>query len=168
MPRPEELARSAKAKVLLREREPIVRARHRLEARRSLRVPDEDAVTAQLPAPDAAAQLVQLRQTEAFRTKHEHHRSVRHVDADLDHGGGNEGLQLTRGEAPHDLLAAVRRYPAVEQRDGNAAQRARGEVLVRALGRGDLLVLGFLDARAHDERLLAGIEVLLQPRPDAV
>ena len=45
-------------------------------------------------AADAAAQLVKLRQAEAFGVLDHHDRRRWHVYADLDHGGGDEKLIL--------------------------------------------------------------------------
>ena len=45
-------------------------------------------------AADASAQLVQLGQAEALGVLDHHHGGVRHVDADFDHGGRNQNIQL--------------------------------------------------------------------------
>ena len=50
-------------------------------------------------APDAAAQLVQLEQPEPVGVLDDHHRRVRDVDADLDHGRGDEHVELAGAEA---------------------------------------------------------------------
>ena len=44
------------------------------------------------PAPDAAAQLVQLRQAEALGMLDHHQRGVRHIDTDFDHGSGHQNM----------------------------------------------------------------------------
>jgi hypothetical protein len=45
-------------------------------------------------APDAPAQLVKLRQTEAFGVFDNHQRSVRHVNADFDDGRRNQNIRF--------------------------------------------------------------------------
>src|SRR5437773_4663599 len=50
---------------------------------------------------DAAAQLMELRETEAFSTLDHHERGVGHVDADFDHRGTDEKLDLAGNEALH-------------------------------------------------------------------
>ncbi len=57
---------------------------------------------------DAAAQLVQLRDAEPVGVHDHHHRRLRHVDADLDHGRRDEHVEPARGvrvgEPPHGVL----------------------------------------------------------------
>jgi hypothetical protein len=52
-------------------------------------------------APDAAAQLVQLREAEALGVLDHHDRRVGHVDADFDHGGRDEDLRSPLLERLH-------------------------------------------------------------------
>ena len=59
------------------------------------------------PAADPAAQLVQLRQAEALRVLDEHDAGVRHVDPHLDHGGGDQDVQLPGCEGLHGHVAVV-------------------------------------------------------------
>ena len=47
---------------------------------------------------DAAAQLMQLRQAEALGVLDDHHRRIRHVDADLHDRGRDENLELAGGK----------------------------------------------------------------------
>ena len=58
----------------------------------------QDAVRLVRPAADAAAQLVQLRQTEPLRVLDQHDGSVRHVDADFDDRGRDEHVELAARE----------------------------------------------------------------------
>ena len=51
-----------------------------------------------------AAQLMQLRETEAVRVLDDHHRRPRNVDADLDDGRRHEDLHLARAKRRHDLV----------------------------------------------------------------
>ncbi len=54
------------------------------------------------PAPDAAAQLVQLRQAHALGVLDDHQRRVRHVDTDLDDRRRDEQIELGGLERAHD------------------------------------------------------------------
>ena len=66
-------------------------------------------------AADAAAQLVQLREAEAIGVLDDHHRRVRHVDADLDHGRRDEHVDLAAPERVHHRFLLARRQLAVQQ-----------------------------------------------------
>ena len=96
----DERAAAADLEVLLGELEAVRRRHHRLEplaralGQLLLRPRDEQAVRLLAPAPDAAAQLVQLREAEAVGLLDDHDRRVRDVDADLDHGRGDEDVEL--------------------------------------------------------------------------
>src|SRR2546423_1440857 len=68
------------------------------------RVGQEDAEALVHAAPDAAAQLVQLREPEAVGLLDHHEHGVRHVDADLDDGRGDEHVELAGAEGAHGLL----------------------------------------------------------------
>ena len=59
-----------------------------------LRPRDEQAVRLLRPAPDAAAQLVKLREAEAVGLLDDHHGRVRDVHADLDHRRRDEDVEL--------------------------------------------------------------------------
>src|SRR6185503_10289501 len=64
---------------------------------------EQDADALARAAPDAAAQLMQLRQSEALRTFDHHQRGVGHVDPDLDDRGANQELHPVVLEGLHDL-----------------------------------------------------------------
>ena len=59
--------------------------------------------------PDTAAQLMELRQAEALGALDDHPARVGDVDADLDHGRGDQDLDRPGGELLHDPLALHRR-----------------------------------------------------------
>ena len=80
-------------------------------------------------AADAAAQLMQLRQPEPFGVLDDHDGGVRHVDADLDHGGRDEDVHLPCGERPHDAVLLLRAQPAVQQREPVLREHLGGEVV---------------------------------------
>ena len=81
-----------------------------------------------LAAADAAAQLVELRQAEALRVLDDDHRRVRHVDADLDHGGRHQHVELAGLEAAHDGVLLVGLHPAVDEVEAQAGERAGREL----------------------------------------
>ena len=106
------------------------------------------------PAPDAPAQLVQLRQPEALGVLDHHQGGVRHVHAHFDDRGGHQQLHAAGGERLHGLRFLRRRQAAVQQADAQAlqfpAQRAEG-----IEGGLQVAVLRLLDHRADPVGLLA-------------
>ena len=82
-----------------------------------LRAGDEQAVRLLRPAPDATAQLVELREAEAVGLLHDHDRRVRDVDADLDHRRRDEHVDLARLERRHDRAALGGLEAAVQAAD---------------------------------------------------
>jgi hypothetical protein len=113
-----------------------------------------------LAAPDAPAQLVQLRDPVALGVLDEHHRRVGDVDADLDHGGGDEHVGGARREGRHRLLLLARALLPVQEHDAEVAQLGRPEALELGGGGARLQCLGLLDERADDERLAARAQLL--------
>ena len=118
-----------------------------------------------LAAPDATAQLVELREAEALGVLDHHQGRVRHVDADLDHGRRDQHLRLgprakraiararsPRVEAPVHEVDAARREAPREPLDSLASRRA---------GRSSR----FLDERVDDVDLLAARQGLVHVAP---
>ncbi len=68
-------------------------------------------------ASDPAAQLVQLRQAEAFGVLDDHDAGLGHVDADLHHGGGHQQADRAGGEGGQGGVAHLRRLLAMGQAD---------------------------------------------------
>ena len=99
LPRAEQLTLAADLEVPFGELEAVGRLHHRLETvvgdvgELLLRARDEQAVRLLRPAPDAAAELVELGEAEAVGLLHDHDRRVRDVDADLDHRRGDEHIE---------------------------------------------------------------------------
>jgi hypothetical protein len=58
---------------------------------------------------------MELREPETLGVLDDHERRVRHVDADLDHGGRNEQLDAAGLEVLHDACLFGGREPAVHQ-----------------------------------------------------
>ena len=77
-----------------------------------------------------AAQLVQLRKTEALGMLDHHQRCVGHVDTDLDDGGRNQHIDLAGGEERHRLRLVGRGHAAMQQADAALGQRG-AQALVR-------------------------------------
>ena len=111
-------------------------------------------------APDAAAELVQLGQTEAVCAVDHHHRGVGHVDANFDHGGGHQQVQLAIAEPAHHLVLLPARQPPVEQPEAEIGKHLVGQALVLLGGSARVQVFRLLHQRADDERLAAGFHLL--------
>ena len=125
-----------------------------------LRRLEQEAVRLVAAAPDAAAQLVQLREAEAVGVLDHHRRRVRDVDADLDHRRGDEHVHLGGGERAHRRRALRRLLAPVHEPDGEGRQ-GLDELGVQLLGGARLHRLGALDERAHDVGLAPVLEPLL-------
>ena len=65
---------------------------------------DEPAARRVLATPDPTAELVELGDPEAVGVEHHHDRGVRHVDADLDDGRGDEDVEPPDAEQIHRHL----------------------------------------------------------------
>ena len=141
-----------------------------------------------LAAADPAAQLVQLADAEPVGVHHDHDGGVGDVDADLDHGGRDEHVDLAGGEGPHHGVLLLRRSA------GRAAPRAGGRRAARcgasrrrrgppaAARRSSPSPVGapstssgsssapvvVADPRADDVGLAAGRDLLADPLPGAV
>ena len=108
--RAEEFAGAADLQVAPRDLEAVGGLAHRHQAllgdlaERALIQQQADA--GRRAAAHAPAQLVQLRQAEALGVLDHHQRGVRHVDADLDHGGGHQHVHLACREGVHDRPAS--------------------------------------------------------------
>jgi hypothetical protein len=76
-------------------------------------------------APDPAAQLVQLGKAEALGVLDHHQAGVGHIDADLDHRGRHQHLDLVAQRRPPSRRPSRRLEPAVHQADLQVGQRRR-------------------------------------------
>ena len=117
--RAQEFARSADHEVLARDLEPVGVLEDHLEAQLrdfAQRLLEQQHAGALCRAPpDAAAQLVQLREAEALRVLDHHDRRVGHVDADFDDGGRDQHVHVPGDERRHRRRLLVRLHPAVQQ-----------------------------------------------------
>ena len=68
-------------------------------------------------AADAAAELVELGEPEPVGALDDHHRRLRHVDADLDDGRADEHVELAVAEPGHLGVAVGGLHPAVDHPD---------------------------------------------------
>lgn len=78
---------------------------------------EEEAVGFVGASTDAAAELVELGEAEAFGAFDEHDCGVGDIDADFDDGGGDEEVGFVGGEVAHDLFFFVFFEFAVEEGD---------------------------------------------------
>src|SRR5712691_12163255 len=90
----EHVAFAAQPEVFLGDAEPVLALAHdgepRLGGVAERRLVEQQAGRMLGAAPDAAAQLMELGEPEPLGVLDHHHRRLRHVDADLDHGGGDK------------------------------------------------------------------------------
>ena len=112
---------------------------------------------------------MELGEAEALGVFDEHERGVRHVDADLDDGGGNENIDLMRGKGAHDGILLLRFHLAVDGGDAKVGEdlflqrfRVGGDGLALV---GELVV--FSDHGADDVGLAAIGDELAQEGVDA-
>ena len=117
-------------------------------------------------AADASAELVELREAEAFGVFDDHDGGVGDVDADFDDRGGDEDLRFVFAEALHDVVFFFAGEAAVEEADFQFGEDFFGEALV-FVHRGFQFELRFFDHRIDDVGLMAGGDFAAQKFPDA-
>ena len=172
----------AQAQVGLGKLETVGRVREGLQAR-SARVREfvamhGDAQRGQGGASDAPAQLMKLGKAELLGVEDNHEGRLRHVDANLDDGCGDEEGCAPGGEILHDLRLDGRGRASRQLMDGDAGQggvgaQVRGDLLDRGEGACALLlgvgdVVRGVDARAHDVDATPLGDLLRGPRPRAL
>ena len=120
----EELAGAALAEIGLGDLEAVGGLGHDLEPLGGLlaaTVGDQDAEAVLAAAANAPAELVELGGAEAVGVLDDHDRRVGHVHADLDHGGGDDGVELSGDEGLDGLLLLGRFERAVQEAEVEAA-----------------------------------------------
>ena len=146
----EQFARAAYGKVFFGDAEAVGGFAHDAQAAlrgvAQRRLVHEQAVGLFAAAPDSTAQLVQLREAEAFGVFDDHQGGVRHVHADFDNGSGNQQLGFARDEGRHCRLPFVVRHFAVDEGDPDVGQQG-----LQLFG-GRLCVFAFERIRFFDER----------------
>ena len=117
---------------------------------------------------------MQLRQAEALGVLDHHDGRLRHVDADLDHRGGDQELRLARREALHGAVLVGALHAAVHE-IGRGRRNVALQIGEALLGGGKVGLLGFLDQRAHPidlpafgERAADRVDHLVEPRRAAI
>ena len=96
---------------------------------------------------------MQLGEAEALGMLDHHDGGFRHVDADLDHGGGDQQSRFAGGEARHRRVLVGAFHAAMDETDAVAERSLQ---LLEALLRGGKIdLLGFLDQRADPIDALA-------------
>ena len=136
--RAEELAGAALLEVELGEFEAVLRGDHGIEADvglfGDLVAGHQNAVAFGGSAADASAELVELREAEAFGVIDDHDAGVGDVDADLDDGGRDEDVDVAALEAGHGDFLVVGAESAVEEAEAQAGEGAGAELVVHLGG----------------------------------
>src|SRR5262249_43498164 len=123
---------------------------------------EEQAGRAAGAAADASAQLVELGKTEALGMLDHHDGRLRHVDTDLDHGGGNQKPRVAGREKLHGAILVGALHLAVHEIDGIAEALLE---IFETLGRSrEVDILGILDQRAYP----VGAPAVRERAPDGV
>ena len=99
---------------------------------------------------------MQLRETEALGVLDHHDGRFRHVDADLDHRGGDQQLRLAGGKARHGGILLGAFHAAVHQVDLVAEFLA--QFREARFGGGEIDLFGFLDQRADPIDAIARVD----------
>ena len=116
-------------------------------------------------APDAPAQLMQLRQSKLFRIFNHHHRGVGHIHADLHDRCGQQQLRLVAAEFLHHGFLFPAREPAMQQAD---PPRREDFFQMMKLPRGGLhprAGIRLLHPRINDVTLPAFDQIFAEERP---
>jgi len=113
------------------------------------RIRYQDAKTLMRPAPDAPAQLVQLRQSEMFRVLNQHHRRIRtSTPTSISDVATSAWILFARKSAMTDSLSAGLIRPCSRPALNGVSAFARSQLLGDRL---DVLVrVGHLHARIND------------------
>ena len=128
-----DLARAAPAQILLGDAEPVAGCGHERQSVQDLRIlrAGEQEATRRLPCPShAAAQLMQLRQAEALGVLDDDDRSSRNIHAHLQHGGGDQDIDLAGTKGLNHFLLISTRHLSVQQ--AHARRRQQRPQLAKA------------------------------------
>ncbi len=160
--RAEKFARTADLQIFFRQHEAVVRLSHDLQAFVFGGVfarGDEQTVRLIRAAPDAPAQLMQLRQTEAIRAFDQHDGRVGNIHADFDDGCRNEDVVLLVAEFEHGLVFFTRTHLAMQQSQFQIGEDFFRESLVIVYGGAGFDLFALFDERINDERLFAVLDL---------
>ena len=164
--RAEQIARPALIPVRFRHFEAVARLLQHRQLRRRFRrflVAQQDAIRLVLAAPDAAAQLMQLREPEALRVLDQHDGCIRHIDADFDHRRADERARFAAAEALHDRLLLRRRNAPVQQLATKRTQPLAPTLELRG-GRFDVELLALVDQRIDHVSLSSCLQLSAHER----
>jgi hypothetical protein len=109
------------------------------------RLVDEETGGAFAAAADAPSQLMELGKAKALGMLDHHHGRFRDIDADLDHGRGDQEPRLAGSEALHGAVLVGAFHAAVHEIDHGAEMLLKRRETV--FGGGKVAVLGFFDQR---------------------
>jgi hypothetical protein len=118
--RAEDFAGAAQAQILVGDAEAVARFLEDTEAGARVflfRIDEKDAVALVFATTDTAAELVELGEAETLGVVDQHHVRIRHINADLDHGGGHEHIDLSVAEFTHHRVFLVTAHAAVDEPD---------------------------------------------------
>jgi hypothetical protein len=158
---PEEVALAADAQVRTGDLEAVASAPEDLEAleRPLPRLGDEDAVARALAPAHPAAELVELREPEPLGVLDDHYGGVGYVDADLDHRGGDQHVDLAGQERAHDRVTVGGRQLPMDQADLPAREDLGAQSLELVRGRQQVDLLGLRHERVDHVGLAPGREL---------
>src|SRR6266851_2509212 len=106
-----------------------------------------------LAAPDTAAQLMKLRETEAVRVLDDHDAGIGHVYAYFDDRGCDKDIKLLVAVTAHDLVFIRRFHCAMQQAKAQVGENMIAKAFVLYRHRFDGQRFRFLDQWADDESL---------------
>ena len=116
---------------------------------------EQEAAGGLLAATDAAAQLVELGEAEFLGVFDDHDGGFGHIDADFDHGGGDEDAGFAVAEFFERAVAILRRHAAVDEFDRGVD--VAGEDIA-ALDGGGVACVFRVDGGADPEGAFAAID----------
>ena len=154
----EELSRTAQEQVFFSQREAVVYLFHPFQALPRLIAAafgHEDAISLQIAAADAAPQLVELGQAEAFGAVDEHDRRVGDVDADFDDARRDQELDIPFLEGLHDGFFLFAGHTAVDEAARALFEDAGPQFLIEVRRRLQIDAFRGLDEGTDDVALLA-------------
>jgi hypothetical protein len=128
------------------------------------RTVQKDATTRTVSAADTTSELMELRQPEAFGSKDDDARGLRHVDAYFDHRSGDEDLRIPTPEGSHGVPLHLNLLSSVKERDVDGRERPRElrGFLDGARDAARVVVVAGFDSRTDEKRPLASPDRLAE------
>jgi len=131
------------------------------------RTVQKDATPRAVSAPDTTSELMELRESEAFGSKDDDARGLRHIDPHFDHRSGDEDLRIPTAEGSHCAPLRLHLLSTVKERDVDRREGA-GELRGFLDGARDagrflvLVVVACFDSRTDEKRPLASPDRLAE------